>query len=112
MGKMSFREAQLCVLGTLYEGEYRHRVEDEVVLNEEQKFRVGDLLEVIGIMLTSPHIVLQMDQGEECLCHIDNFSDKVIDECVEIMRGVAANEDFDNHKKDLRAIKSANNPRA
>ena len=111
MDKMSFREAQLCVTGTVYE-EDPHRFEDEVVLNNEQKFMVGDLLEVIGIRLTSPHIVLQMDQGEECLCHIDNFSDKVIDECIEIMRGVAANADFDNHRKDLRAIKSANNPRA
>lgn len=110
MDKMSFREAQLLVIATVYQATCKPA--EYVPLNWEQKFNIGDLAEVVEIRLDSPHIVVKVADGPESLCHIDNFSDKVIDECVEILRGVAAYHDSTNHKDNIEAIKSNNNPRA
>lgn len=107
MDKMSFREGQLAVLGATVGRNWSC-----IMLNSEQVFNVGDNAEVVEIELNSPHIVVRMADGPESLCHIDNFSDKVIDECVEILRGVAAYYDWENNKEDLSKIKSNNNPRA
>lgn len=107
---MSFREAQLAVLGSKPKN-----IEWEdlsVELNNEQVFPIGDVADVVGIRLDSPHILVQVADGPQSWCHIDNFSDKVIDECVEILRGIAAYYDWHNHKDNLEAIKSKNNPRA
>lgn len=108
MDKMSFREAQLAVLGAKPESaKWR-----EIGLNNEQKFSIGDVAEVICIKLDSPHIIVQIAEGPASYCHIDSFSDRVIDECVEILRGIAAYYDYENNKEDLSKIKSNNNPRA
>ena len=111
MDKMSFREAQLLVLGSKPE-KAKWDIEKAVELNWEQIFSIGDNAEVVGIRLDIPFIVIRMCNGPESLCHIDNFSDKVIDECSEILRGIAANHDWDNHKDELWKIQSNNNPRA
>ena len=109
MDKMSFREGQLLVLATIYEATGKKA--EYVPLNNEQVFSIGDCAEVTEIRLDSPHINICVADGTNSYCHIDNFSDKVIDECVEILRGVAAYHDWTNHKDNIEAIKSNNNPR-
>lgn len=97
MDKMSFREAQLLVLATAKET-------TAVELNNEQVFMIGDLADVISINLCTPHIVIRIADGPETYCPIDNFSDKVIDECIKILRDVAADRDRDCHKGYRSAI--------
>ena len=105
MEKMSFREAQLLVLAAS-KGDWT-----AVELNNMQVFMIGDMCDVISINLTTPHIVVRIADKCESYCHIDNFSEKVVDECIEILRGVAAELDWNEHKGNLQAIKSNNNPR-
>ena len=108
MDKMSFREAQLAVLGSMP----KNCAWKSIELNNEQRFYIGDNLEVTEISLEAQIVNVQMCEGPNSYVHIDNLADWVVDECVEILRGVAAYHDWDNHKNEMWRIESNNNPRA
>ena len=87
MSKIGFREAQLMVLGA----DRLHRT-DHVELNNLQVFNIGDNVQVVEISLCRPYIVISTS-GVDSYCHIDNFSEKVVDACIDILREVAFNVD-------------------
>lgn len=90
MDKMTFREAQLLVIGA---EAIRGRNPEFVVLNNLQTFRIGDCAEVTEIRLDRPVINVCVAEGTNSYCDINNFSDGVVEECIEILREVAYNVD-------------------
>lgn len=84
---MTFREAQLLVVGAeLLKG---REVSKYVALNNLQKFKIGDVVEVVEIRLDSDCIVVRTAEGPESYICVDNLAEKVVDECVDILREVA-----------------------
>ena len=96
MEKMTFREAQLLVIGS-----ERGRDVKFVELNNLQRFNIGDNLTVVEISLTVPAILVRLggDDGFESYIEIKNLSDWVVDECIGILREVAWQTD-ENNKED------------
>lgn len=92
MEKMTFREAQLLVIGA-----YRDREVKFVELNNLQRFNIGDNLTVVEISLEVPAIIVRLfgDDGPESYITIDNLSERVVDECIGILREVAWQIDED-----------------
>ena len=95
MDKMTFREAQLCVLGTK-----RCKGERVIPVNMEI-IPIGDTAEIIEICLDKPFVVVRLGGpgGPESYCNIDNFSEKVIDQCVELLRDIAMVEDSGDQRR-------------
>ena len=96
MDKMTFREAQLLVIGAEALG---GRKVEFVELNNLQTFRIGDCAEVTEIRLDKPVINVRVAEGTNSYCNIDNFSDKVVDECIEILRDVAMEVDSGDQRR-------------
>ena len=94
MEKMTFREAQLLVIGS----ESERKVE-YIALNSFQKFSIGDTMMVVEIRLDNPCVVAQMADGPECYIPVENLSEKVVDECIDVMREVAWQNDINNKEK-------------
>lgn len=94
MDKMTFREAQLLVIGS----EPGRKVE-YIALNSFQKFSIGDTMMVVEILLDKPCVVAKVADGLECYIPIENLSEKVVDECINVMREVAWQNDIDNKEK-------------
>ena len=87
MEKMTFREAQLCVLGSL--PEYCDKSKG-VELNNLQIFAIGEGINVIEICLDKPFVVVRISDGPEAYLPIMSLAEWVIIECVRILREVAA----------------------
>lgn len=93
MEKMTFREAQLLVLGA---DVTQHP--DKVVLNNLQTFHIGDDIEVVEISLLIPAIVVRFGELESYI-PIKNLAEWVVDECITILREVADYYDEEFQKK-------------
>ena len=87
---MTFREAQLLVIGA---EALKGRKVEYVTLNNLQKFNIGDVIEVVEIGLDIPCVVVRAADGPESYIYVEMLSEKVIDECIEILREVAHNVD-------------------
>lgn len=96
MDKMTFREAQLLVIGAEALGGRKVKF---VTLNNLQEFNIGDNLRVVEISLEHPAIVVRIADGVESYIGIDNLSDKVVDECIEILRDVAMEVDSGDRRR-------------
>ena len=95
MDKMTFREAQLLVIGALA---LKGRKANFVELNNLQVFKIGDVVEVIEIRLDTDCIVVKTADGPESYICVENFADRVIDECIDILREVAYNiDEYNEH---------------
>lgn len=90
MEKMTFREAQLLVIGAEAR---KGRKPECVTLNNLQVFQIGDLLEVTEIRLDSPCVIVTFVEGPASFIPVESLSEKVVDECIEILREVAFNVD-------------------
>lgn len=88
MDKMTFREAQLLVIGA---EATKGRKTEYVELNDLQVFSIGDVAKVTGISLVHPVINICVAEGANSYCDIKNFSEEFIDECIDILREVAYN---------------------
>lgn len=67
----------------------RGRKVEYVTLNNLQTFKIGDVVEVIEIRLDKPCVVVRVADGPESYINVEMLSDKVIDECIEILREIA-----------------------
>lgn len=94
MVKMSFREAQLMVLGA--DRLHRH---GSVELNNLQVFDIGDNVEVIEISLHEPVVVVRVAECMKSYIPIDSLSEKVVDACIDILRETAFNIDQEFSKE-------------
>lgn len=90
MDKTTFREAQLLVIGA---EAVKGRKSEYVALNNLQVFQIGDLVQVTEIRLDSPCVIIKVAEGPESYVPIDSLSEKVVDECIDILREVASNVD-------------------
>lgn len=86
MDKMTFREAQLLVIGA---EALKGRNPKFVTLNNLQVFPIGDVVEVIEIRLDTDCIVVKTADGPESYICVDNLAERVVDECIDILREVA-----------------------
>ena len=94
MDKMSFREAQLMVLGA------NGGKTDSVIPEGMQLIPIGDTLEIVEICLDKPFVVVRFgDDGPESYCNIEKFSESIIDECIGFLREVAFEMDYYTKKK-------------
>lgn len=95
MDKMTFREAQLLVIGA---EALKGRNVEFVTLNNLQTFKIGDVIEVVEIRLDTPCVVARTADGPESYINVEMLSEKVVDECIEILREVAFYVDeFNEH---------------
>lgn len=88
--KMTFREAQLLVIGA---EATKGRKPECVTLNNLQVFQIGDLLQVTEIRIDSPCVIVKVAEGPESYLPVESLSEKVVDECIDILREVAFNVD-------------------
>ena len=90
MDKMTFREAQLLVIGVYA---LKGRKVKFVELNNLQEFKIGDNLTVVEISLEKQAIVVRIADGIESYILIEYLADQVVNECIGILREVAFNEE-------------------
>ena len=83
---INFREAQLLVYGACL---HKGMQVDRVILNNLQKFHIGDVVEVVEIPLDKPCIVIECVECVQSYVYIKYLSDKVVDECIDILREYA-----------------------
>lgn len=69
------------------------RKSEYVALNNLQVFQIGDLVQVTEIRLDSPCVIVKVAEGPESYVPIESLSEKVVDECIDILREVAYNVD-------------------
>lgn len=91
---MTFREAQLAVLGA------NGGRTSKVVPEGMQIIPIGDNLEITEICLDKPYVVVRFgEDGPESYCPIEKFSEAIIDEIIGYLREVAFELDYYIKKK-------------
>ena len=94
MDKMTFREAQLLVLGA------NGGKTNKVIPEGMQLIPIGDMLEITEICLDKPCVVVRFgEDGPESYCSIEKFSEAIIDEVIGYLREVAFELDYYTKKK-------------